>query len=98
MVTAGYMSANEGHHVGLHPEGGAVLPLFGWSGITGDLRPAHFAALHAMQALPLLGLWLDRRGGDGAVRTMRLAAAGYATVTLAIFAQALLGLPLIPLG
>jgi hypothetical protein len=98
MITAGYLSVNGGHFVGLHPPGGAVLPLFGWSGITGDLRPAHFAALHAMQVLPLVGLWLDRRDTPGARGKMRIAALAYTVLTLAIFAQALLGLPLIPLG
>jgi len=98
MITAGYMSALNGHYVGVHPEGGAVLPLLGWSGVTGDLRPAHFLSLHAMQALPLLGLWLDRRGGAGRERIMGLAAMAYTVVTAAVFGQALLGLPLIPLG
>ena len=98
MVTAGYLSINAGHFVGLHREGAAVLPLFGWSGVTGDLRPAHFAALHAMQALPLLGLWLDRSRSRNPVRVVRIGAALYGALTLAVFAQALMGLPLIPLG
>ncbi len=98
LVTAGYLSINAGHFVGLHPEGAAVLPLFGWSGVTGDLRPAHFAALHAMQALPLLGLWLDHRGNRNPVRAVRFGAALYGGLTLAAFAQALMGLPLIRLG
>lgn len=97
MVTAGYLSVNGGHFVGLHPDGAPVIPLFGWSGVTGDLRPAHFAALHAMQALPLVGLWLDRRGDARALRRVRLAALGYAALTLAVFAQAVAGLPVIPL-
>ncbi|TFL18944.1 hypothetical protein [Jannaschia formosa] len=97
-VVAGYLSSSGGHFVGLHPEGAPTLPLFGWSGVTGDLRPAHFASIHAMQALPLLGLWLDRRGGAGSVRTVRIAALGYGGLTLALFGQALLGLPLILLG
>jgi hypothetical protein len=98
MITAGYLSTNDGHFVGLHPEGAAVLPLFGWSGATGDLRPAHFAALHAMQALPLLGLWLDRRGARDPVRSVRIGAVLYGALTFALFLQALKGLPLIPLG
>ncbi|MDB2407238.1 hypothetical protein N9W17_01730 [Jannaschia sp.] len=96
MIVAGYMSGQPGHHVGLHPEGAATIPLFGWSGAVGDLRPAHFASLHAMQALPLLGLLLDARGGG--VTAIRVAAIAYGAVTLAVFAQALMGLPLIPLG
>ena len=97
-IVAGYLSSSGGHFVGVHPEGAPTVPLMGWSGVTGDLRPAHFASIHAMQALPLLGLWLDRRGGAGAVRKLRLAAAGFAVLTLALFVQALMGVPLIPLG
>ena len=36
------------------PAGG--LPLFGWTLGTGDLRPAHFAATHAMQVVPLAAM------------------------------------------
>ena len=74
------------------------LPFVGWATATGDLRPAHFLSLHAMQVLPLFGLWLDRRGTVHAVRPVRLAAVGYSLLTMAVFAQALLGLPRIPLG
>lgn len=98
MIVAGYMGSGTGHFVGVHPDGAPTLPLFGWSGVTGDLRPAHFASIHAMQALPLLALWLDRKDRVGSVRTVRFAAIGYATLTIALFAQALLGMPLIPLG
>lgn len=98
MIVAGYMSAGTTRFVGVHPDGAPTLPLVGWSGVTGDLRPAHFAALHAMQALPLLALWLDRQERANPVRTIRLAALGYAMVTTAVFVQALLGRPLIPLG
>ncbi|MEO0916260.1 MAG: hypothetical protein AAFY31_04660 [Pseudomonadota bacterium] len=98
MIVAGYMSGASTRFVGVHPEGAATLPLVGWSGVTGDLRPAHFASLHAMQALPLLALWLDRGRRNGSVRTIRFAAAGYTVLTLALFAQALMGMPLIPLG
>ncbi|WP_342075744.1 hypothetical protein [Yoonia sp. SS1-5] len=99
MIVAGYMSSGSTRFVGVHPDGAPTLPLVGWSGVTGDLRPAHFASLHAMQALPLLALWLGRgKEAPGAVRTIRIAAFVYATLTFAIFAQALMGLPLIPLG
>ena len=98
VIVAGYMSSGAGHFVGFHPAGAPTVPLFGWSGVTGDLRPAHFASLHAMQALPLLALWLDRRGHPSSVRTVRITAVGYAGVTMAVFAQALLEMPLIPLG
>lgn len=98
LIVAGYLSSTGGHFVGVHPEGAPTVPLMGWSGVTGDLRPAHFAAIHAMQVLPFLGLWLDRRGSAGAVRAVRIGAAVYAVLTLALFVQALMGMPVIPMG
>jgi hypothetical protein len=98
MIVTGYMSAGSTRFVGIHPEGAPTLPLVGWSGVTGDLRPAHFASLHAMQALPLLAISLGRVEQGGTVRTIRLAGAGYAILTLAVFAQALMGFPLVPIG
>lgn len=98
LLVAGYMSSGTGHFVGVHPEEAPTVPLFGWSGVTGDLRPAHFAALHAMQVLPLVALWRARRGREGSVRAVRIAALGYVALTLAIFVQALMGAPLIPLA
>ena len=95
LITAGTLASNAGHFVGVPPDGAAVLPLFGWSASVGDLRPAHFLALHMMQAVPLLGLAVDRLGlGRAAVLPGVLA---YAALTGAVFWQALLGLPLIRL-
>ena len=97
-LVAGYLSAAGGPFVGDHTAGAPTIPLLGWSGVTGDLRPAHFAATHALQALPLLGLWLDRRGVARPRRAVRNAAVGYVVLTGALFVQALSGLPLLPLG
>ena len=95
MITAGTMSGMAGHTIGTPGPDAATIPLLGWSAAVGDLRPAHFVALHMMQALPLFGLWTDRRGG--AVRQVYIAAGLYAALTLALFIQALSGLPVIRL-
>jgi hypothetical protein len=84
-----------GRYVGVHPDGGAVIPLMGWSAVVGDLRPSHFLALHAMQALPLAAWAL---GGRGGVRAVRAVAAVWVALTLAVYAQAVAGLPLVALG
>jgi len=92
---AGYMSASGSHHVGAHPDGGAHVPFFGWSRVAGDLRPAHFVALHAMQTLLLLGFALDRLRipARAAVVAAALAQLGLAA---ALFFQALAGKPFWP--
>jgi hypothetical protein len=96
LFTAGYLSGNGGHFVGVPSAGAAVLPFFGWSAEVGDLRPAHFLALHAMQVLPMVGWWWDRQGRPGTMRMWALAWV-YTLATLAVFAQAVMGAPLIRL-
>jgi len=96
LVTAVTLGGQSSHFVGTPSAGAATIPFFGWSAEVGDLRPAHFLALHAMQALPLLGWWLDRRGHHGR-GVMMGAAAAYALLTVAVFVQALMGLPLLRL-
>jgi len=95
MITAMTLGGMDGHHVGLPGPDAATIPLFGWSAAVGDLRPSHFLALHAMQVLPLAGLWIDRRGLRADV--MPLLAFAYVLLTMAVFAQALMGMPLIRL-
>ncbi len=92
------LAAGTGHHVG-EASTGAAVPLLGWSREVGDLRVAHFLGTHALHALPLAGLvaarvWPAATG----VRAVWAAAALYALLTLGTLAQALAGMPLIPLG
>ncbi len=89
------------HSVGVL-DGGPGLPLVNWNTEGGDLRVAHFAGMHALQALPLLALLLvyaSRRWarlGDETLRArlITVAAAGHAGLTGLVTWQALRGQPL----
>lgn len=48
------------HGIGA-PDGGPGLPFVGWNRYAGDLRPAHFLGLHALQVMPLFGWFVSRR-------------------------------------
>jgi len=95
LVTAVTMSAMSSHFIGIPGPDAATIPLLGWSAAVGDLRPAHFVALHAMQAMPLLALLIDRPGRGPAL--FWLGSGLYVALTLGLFVQALLGLPLVRL-
>ncbi|GHJ53722.1 hypothetical protein Nm8I071_30290 [Nonomuraea sp. TT08I-71] len=103
MVTRTPDSAPEGisgaHSVGV-ADGGPGLPLVGWSTTGGDLRIGHFVGLHALQALPLLAILLNRfLGGRLDERTrarlLLVAGAAYGAATLLLTWQALRGQPLL---
>ncbi len=85
-----------GHTVGL-PDGGAGLPVLGWSTLGGDLRIGHFVGMHALQVLPLLAFLLLRLGLPQMVQTrvIWIAAASYLGITLLVIVQALRGQPLL---
>ena len=84
-----YLASGSGHWIGGDQTDATGLPFFHWSTTGGDLRPAHFAALHLMQAVPLIAwFWPDKR--------IALASliAGVAIVG-GLSTQALMGLPLL---
>ncbi len=49
------------HTVNSIRDGGPGIPFLGWSTDHGDLRVGHFIGIHAIQLIPLLGLFLMRR-------------------------------------
>ena len=88
--------AHMGHTVGAR-DGGAGLPLVNWSTAHGDLRVPHFFALHALQAMVLLGWGLSRtrwpsRAQVSAVLTGSVA---YMAGVWLLFEQAMAGRPVI---
>jgi hypothetical protein len=92
LVVAGYMSQNGSHFVNapLATDQSGVF-LFGWSTTDPDLRPAHFFALHMMQAAPLAGWIGDRIGPRTGYAFAFAAAALFGMLSIAAFAIALSG-------
>lgn len=95
---AGTLASLPGHFVGV-PALDLAVPLIGWSGEVGDLRVPHFFATHAMHFLPLAGLaYASWGGGSSGQKPVWAFALAYTAFTAFVFAQALNGVPLIPLG
>jgi hypothetical protein len=80
------------HTVGA-PDGGRGLPGTGWSLEHGDIRVAHFAGLHALQALPLLAWSLGLLGVHMArrARLVVVSAGSYLSLFALLLWQALRG-------
>lgn len=85
---AGYLASGSGHWIGGDQTDATGLPFFHWSTTGGDLRVAHFAALHIMQAVPLIAwFWPDKRISAAALIAGIIIVGG-------LSAQALMGVPL----
>jgi hypothetical protein len=96
----GYMLARGSHTVGT-ADGGPGLPFVNWSVIGGDLRIAHFIAIHAIQIVPLFAYVLSQMSPILPVKYRRMAAGavalGVGVAVGATFVQAALGHPLLSL-
>jgi hypothetical protein len=87
-LVASYLASGNGHWLGGDFTDVTGVPFFHWSTTGGDLRVAHFAALHIMQIVPLITwFWPDKPIAAAAL------IAGVAVV-VGLSAQALMGLPL----
>lgn len=100
-AVGGYMLARGSHTVGA-PDGGPGMPFTNWSTTAGDLRVAHFIAIHAIQILPLLAWGLRELMPSARKGRQRLTLyAATAVLALAVagaFIQAAMAHPLVPLA
>ena len=92
-LEGGMMVGYNGHSIGVH-DGGPGLPFVNWSTEGGDLRIAHFAGLHALQVLPILGWFLSRTSPGAGVGAVRVVAVIWAAVFAGLTWMAISGVPL----
>jgi hypothetical protein len=90
------MVGHGAHTVGA-ADGTPGLPFVNWSTRYGDLRIAHFFALHALQCFPLMGLALaaTRWRESAQVATLVGFVMVYSAAVWWLFAEAMKGLPLV---
>ncbi|WP_143023021.1 hypothetical protein [Lentzea jiangxiensis] len=79
------------HTVGA-PDGGAYMPLTGWSTEHGDLRVGHFIGMHALQVLPVVIALLGNRANT---KIAWVASASFLGTFLLVTWQALRGQSLV---
>ena len=92
-VRAGERMTTVGAHTVGARDGGAGLPLTGWSREYGDLRVPHFIGLHGLQALAIAAVALRRWGRPESVRVRAMLAitASYTSLFGLLLWQALQG-------
>lgn len=94
LVTAGTMSGMGTHVIGGSTVDAAGVPIMGWSRDGGDLRVAHFFATHALHFIPAFGLVSATVFGGSRRAPVRIFAALFVAFVVFLFAQALMGRPL----
>ena len=97
VAITGFTMVSHGQHTVGASDGGAGLPVVNWSRAHGDLRIAHFIALHALQTLPVFAVacrWLPVEATTRVV-VVAIACIGYAGVSVAAFVAALNGRSLV---
>jgi hypothetical protein len=82
------------HTVNAIQDGGPGIPFLGWSTDHGDLRIGHFVGIHALQIIPLLGIFLMRRRSSWLSENHRvglvfIGATGYLSLAALVTWQAL---------
>ncbi len=93
----GVVMVSHGRHTVGAADGLQGVPLLDWSRRHGDLRIAHFFALHAVQVFPLIGYFLSRTTFETRLQVAGVFA-GSILYTLAVwllFRQAMAGRPLL---
>ncbi len=93
-VTGAALSVKGGAIVGVHVAGSATWPIVGWSTTAGDLRAAHFVALHILQAVPVAAIAASVLAPRAVRTTVTVTAGVLAVLALAAMGLALSGRPL----
>jgi hypothetical protein len=95
-ISGGLMVAHLGHTFGA-PDGGPGLPFVNWSTIAGDMRAAHFLALHGLQIIPLFS-WYIAQKTKSPERVTIAFFAFYSLATVMLHVMVLNEMPMLSIG
>jgi hypothetical protein len=90
-ASVGFVMVAVGRHTIGAQDGGPILPFVGWNQNAGDLRPAHFVALHGLQVLIAIVWFAHRKSWSNSVtvRVLTVASFSIAATCLSLLGQAL---------